>query len=329
MDLETIHQSAPFIAPVGGGTQRPVWSVMIPTYNCAFYLRQTLESVLKQDPGQGIMQIQVVDNCSTEDDPEAVVDEVGAGRVAFYRNPRNLGAVGNFNSCISLSQGQLVHILHGDDYVLPDFYRRIEEMARKYPAFALFASRSFIVDAEGTIGSVTQRLPELENGGHLIDSFYYGTPIQTPGVVVRRSFYEMHGGFMQELIHTADCEMWTRTIATDGGVILPDVLACYRFFASNDSNRLARTAENLLDVERLGKMFAERYAGFDKRKALYQICSQAIRQSERFVIKGDAEAAKANLNFWKARASINMRLRRQVSLTRTFTRKLFAHILGD
>ena len=31
-------------APVPEGTQRPRWSVMIPTYNCAGFLRETLAS---------------------------------------------------------------------------------------------------------------------------------------------------------------------------------------------------------------------------------------------------------------------------------------------
>ena len=38
---------------------RPLWSVMIPTFHCARFLRQTLESVLSQDPGPDVMQIEV------------------------------------------------------------------------------------------------------------------------------------------------------------------------------------------------------------------------------------------------------------------------------
>ena len=46
------------------------------------------------------MQIEVVDDYSTSDDPDAVVAEVGDGRVAFHRNPRNLGATETFNVCL-------------------------------------------------------------------------------------------------------------------------------------------------------------------------------------------------------------------------------------
>jgi cellulose synthase/poly-beta-1,6-N-acetylglucosamine synthase-like glycosyltransferase len=71
----------PPIAPVPEGTPRPFWSVMIPAYNCDEYLRRTLASVLEQDPGPGDMQIEVVDDCSTQGDPAAVVREVGRGRL--------------------------------------------------------------------------------------------------------------------------------------------------------------------------------------------------------------------------------------------------------
>jgi GT2 family glycosyltransferase len=75
----------PQITPVPEGVHRPFWSVMIPTYNCANYLAQTLESVLAQDPGPERMQIEVIDDCSTKDDPEAVVREIGKGRVSFLQ----------------------------------------------------------------------------------------------------------------------------------------------------------------------------------------------------------------------------------------------------
>ena len=55
------------IAPLPQEAARPKWSVMIPAYNCARFLAATLESVLAQDPGPAQMQIEVVDDCSSDD----------------------------------------------------------------------------------------------------------------------------------------------------------------------------------------------------------------------------------------------------------------------
>ncbi len=71
----TTSSSYPSVDPVSQETVRPFWSVMIPTFNCAAYLAQTLRSVLSQDPGPQEMQIEVIDDVSTRDDPEAVVRE--------------------------------------------------------------------------------------------------------------------------------------------------------------------------------------------------------------------------------------------------------------
>lgn len=77
------HPYRATIPPVPDGTPRPLWSVMIPTYNCAKYLRETLASVLVQDPGPDVMQIEVVDDHSTKDDPEAVVKELAGDRYTY------------------------------------------------------------------------------------------------------------------------------------------------------------------------------------------------------------------------------------------------------
>src|SRR5262249_8378351 len=146
------------------GARRPLWSVMIPTFNCAQYLVQCLESVLAEDPGTDTMHIEVVDDCSTTDDPEAVVKKVGRGRVLFHRKNRNEGATQNFNTCVKRSLGHLVHILHGDDWILPGFYSCIANMAKANPNTSFFACRSFLVSEEGLIVAVEKRLPELEKG---------------------------------------------------------------------------------------------------------------------------------------------------------------------
>ncbi|MDE2181065.1 MAG: glycosyltransferase [candidate division NC10 bacterium] len=305
------EKNIPTIEPVPTGVARPMWSVMIPTYNCARYLRQTLESVLAQDQGSDQMQIEVVDDCSI-DDPEAVVREVRNGRVDFYCKNANDGATNNFNTCIQRSRGHLVHILHGDDFVLPGFYKRLGAIAEARRDMSLIASRSFFVDAEGIILAVTERLCELEAGSREVNSFFYGTPIQTPGVVVRRTFYERYGGFLPILVHAADCEMWARVISSAGGLVIPEVLACYRSFTTNDSGRLARSGENLRDLARLNEIFAGQYSTFDREKAARRIYGIAWGQAQHFLQRGDREAANANFRYWKHCAPFTLRGRRRI-----------------
>jgi glycosyltransferase involved in cell wall biosynthesis len=105
------------IWPISGEGQRPIWSVMIPVYNRVKYLRQALESVLSQGHRQDEMQIEVVDDCSANNVVEPVVKGICSDMISFYRQPRRVGLVSNWNTCIERARGHLVHILHDDDFV--------------------------------------------------------------------------------------------------------------------------------------------------------------------------------------------------------------------
>jgi len=296
--IELVALTPPPIDPVSEGGARPLWSVMIPTFNCAKFLRQTLESVLAQDPGPEKMQIEVVDDCSTKDDPEAVVRETGHGRVAFYRKPKNEGAILNFNTFIQRSRGQLIHILHGDDYVLPGFYPKLTGLAEKHSDISAFFVRCLIVDEAGGLDRISDRIPQLAQPTYSPGELFYRNEIRTPGIVIRRQFYEKHGGFIVPLVHVADWEMLVRAITLGGGVWLNELLAAYRSFASNDTGRLARTGENLRDFLRYARIMAARFDHFDSARFRAVVAQGANAQYHRFASAGDLEAARANYNVW-------------------------------
>src|SRR5437764_10521408 len=154
--------TSPQIMPVPVGVERPHWSVMIPTFNRTTYLRRTLESVLAQDPGSEQMQIEVVDDCSTVDDPGPVVRAIAGGRVGVSRNSQNLGLMRNLNRCIERARGHLVHILHSDDYVEQTFYSVIGDLAARHADCAFLASRVFDVSETGVIIGVSHRVKWME-----------------------------------------------------------------------------------------------------------------------------------------------------------------------
>ncbi|MDF3056766.1 MAG: glycosyl transferase family 2 [Rariglobus sp.] len=290
--------TAPPISSLPEGTVRPRWSVMIPTFNCANYLRDTLASVLAQAPGPEDMQIEVIDDCSTKDDPAAVVRALSPnGRVVFYRQPANGGAIANFNTCIARSRGHLVHILHGDDTVEPDFYRHMSELAELHPRTGLFACRALIIDQQDAVTSVSA---DYQSEGLQTDAtlLWYENPITTPTVVVRRSFYETQGGFNPSYPHVADWDMWWRAVQAGGLVLSRRPLARYRVHAGNDTSRLARTAENLEDYLRLAQKIAATEPGYDARELRSRLSERALGQALSFSRLDQKEAELANRRFF-------------------------------
>lgn len=292
----------PRIEPVAPGEERPFWSVMIPAYNSSPYLARAIESVLAQDLGAARMQIEVVDNCSTKDDPAALVRHIGRGRVQFTKNSRNLGMVGNFNKCIQRSRGHLVHILHGDDFVLDEYYEEVEKCAVRFPDAALIASRVFFCDEHDVIDFVSGRVLTHENKPSTnLTQFWLHNPLQCAGVAVRRSFYETYGGFRQELTYAPDWEMWIRAVSRGSGIVLPHVLAAYRAFNGNQTQLLKRTAANLVDLERFSALISSSYGAYPVAQARNTLIEMAKQQEGRFAATGDHEAALANRRFWQQR----------------------------
>lgn len=308
--------SAPPIEPLASAVARPTWSVMIPTYNCAQYLGEAIKSVLAADVPTEHMQIEVVDDYSTKDDPEAVVREVGGGRVAFHRQAENVGLSNNFNTCIRRSRGHLVHILHGDDRVAAGFYERVGAAFTCWTDAAAVFTRTFIIDEVGALEGLSDRIPEAE-ARPTRDArwMYYRNPLYTPSVVVRRDFYERHGGFRPELSHVADWDVWARAITSGGGVALNEPLADYRMFGANHTSQLLRSGGNFQDQQRLGEIFGQSgYPGFDARRFRGEMARYALRQSRRFQLEGDAEAARQNRGIWRQLATPAERVKQGVAL---------------
>jgi glycosyltransferase involved in cell wall biosynthesis len=296
-------------------SERPLISVMIPTYNCAKYLIKTLESVLSQDLGEKYMEIEVVDDCSTLDDPELIVKQYGKGRVSFYKKEINQGATENFNTCIKRSRGSLIHILHGDDYILPSFYESVVTEFENDINLGICITRSLIVDENDELIDISPRVVFHNDNSFL----FYTNPIRTPSVVVRRSIYEKFGGFIPALIHTSDWEMWIRVIFNSKGTFINKPLVGYRYFPSNDTGRLASTGGNLLDYLRMGSILQEKFKAFDFKRFHKNVVRMAINQAKMFKDLGNEVSYKMNLQLYK-------QLRKELSIFE-YVKELFKNYL--
>jgi glycosyltransferase involved in cell wall biosynthesis len=194
--MQRIPDSPPQIRPVLDAEPRPVWSVMIPAYNCANYLIEAINSVLQQDPGQDIMQIEVVDDCSTDADVEELVKKVGKGRVGYFRQLKNVGSLRNFETCIKRSRGKFIHLLHGDDRVKKGYYIGITSLFTEFPeAGAAFCAWEHI-DSDGKF---THKSRIEMNKPGILDNWLYKLAehprLQYVAMTVKREVYEALGSF--------------------------------------------------------------------------------------------------------------------------------------
>ncbi|MBC5825230.1 MAG: glycosyltransferase [Candidatus Eremiobacteraeota bacterium] len=95
----------------------PRVSVIIPTYNCARYLGQAIESVLNQTYAAKYVELIVVNDGSTDDTDEVI--RPYRSRMTYITQP-NRGISGGRNGGVKVATGDYVAFLDADDYWLPE-----------------------------------------------------------------------------------------------------------------------------------------------------------------------------------------------------------------
>lgn len=91
-------------------------SVIMPSYNTALYIGETIQSVLNQTYQN--WEIIIVDDCST-DNTDEVVASIKDERIKYFRNEKNSGAAVSRNRALREAKGRWIAFLDSDDLWMP------------------------------------------------------------------------------------------------------------------------------------------------------------------------------------------------------------------
>ncbi len=110
----------------------PLVSVIVPIYNTEKYLRECLDSIVKQTLEE--IEIICVDDGST-DNSRAIIKEYCKKdpRIVFV-SQENQGVSVARNAGVSVAQGKYIHFVDSDDWIDPDIYQQFVENAEKHKA---------------------------------------------------------------------------------------------------------------------------------------------------------------------------------------------------
>ena len=99
-------------------------TIMIPTYNQATFIKQTIASALEQDYVN--LEVIVADDCSTDNTTDIMKEYILDSRFKYIKNRKNLGRVLNYkNTLCEHATGKYVLNLDGDDWLIePTFISR-------------------------------------------------------------------------------------------------------------------------------------------------------------------------------------------------------------
>lgn len=203
-------------------------SVVIPNYNYAHYLRETIDSVLAQTYPN--IEIIVVDDGSKDGSKEVLSSYGDKVRTIFQQNQ---GVSAARNNGVAASEGEFVAFLDADDAWLPTKVEKQVTRFREDPKLGLVHvgvdeidadGRSLVLRLEGVEGKVCTTLLMLKREGVLGGG---------SGMMVRRCVFEEVGGFDLRLSTSADWDLAYRVSELYEVGFVAEILLKYRVHNSN------------------------------------------------------------------------------------------------
>ncbi|HLO14348.1 MAG TPA: glycosyltransferase family 2 protein [Anaerolineales bacterium] len=186
------------------------FSVIIPLFNKALYIRRALGSVLAQTVQD--FEVVVVDDGSIDGSADLVRE---------YTDPRirligqaNAGASAARNRGIAESKADLIAFLDADDQWNRDFLEQISFLTAKYPAAGLFATSYRMFNGVDTQYPQIRNLAISEGGHGILDNYLKAmlgpAPFYTSSTVVRKEIVQRMGGFPIGVALGEDLDTWLR-----------------------------------------------------------------------------------------------------------------------
>lgn len=154
---------------------KPVISVLIPVYNGAAYLEESIKSVINQTT-EIEHEILIVDDQSTDNSVEiAKRYEEAHDHVRLIINEQNLGLVGNWNACIKQSKGAWLKFHFQDDILDKTCLQHVYAAAVNHQVNFVLSDRNYLFgenvpDKTKQVFHNLVRLSDLVGSSQLINS---------------------------------------------------------------------------------------------------------------------------------------------------------------
>jgi glycosyltransferase involved in cell wall biosynthesis len=270
----------------------PSISIVTPVWNGLPYIKECIDSVLKQDFQD--WELLVSDNGSS-DGTIAYLDTLKDSRIQVFKQQKNLGIMGNVNFLFSRATAPITQILCADDYLIEA--DSISEILKYWNTaspeigFVTFnhswESKNMILNMDALI------TPEvIPKGSADIWYFIFGNISgNLSNVSIRTYLVSAIGNFSENIPSAGDFEFWSRAARSVSMGIQRKFVTYVRRHDKEASNYLALKgevfAEHILIYERLIQALLPFY---DKGQLIdffnYEICSFHYRNAFKAAMNG-------------------------------------------
>ena len=225
--------------------EKPAVSIIIPNYNTAQYIAETLDSVFAQTFTD--YEIIVVDDGAPDTDDLKAALEPYLDRIIFIEKSENSGTSTTRNLAAGHARADILAFLDADDIWQPAFledvltFKRAGQYDMAYADAETFGVRHAVASdflaVNPSQGDITRSL--LVGGKcHILPS----------GSLIDASAFRMVGGFDPRLRYVIDWEMWIRIAAASIVIYIPEPLASYRVHPGAETHRLRGAGEIVPDL---------------------------------------------------------------------------------
>jgi len=261
-------------------------SVVLPVYNGERYLREAIESVLRQSLSD--FTLYICDDASNDHSRE-IIRSFQDERIIFLTNETNAGLFPTLNKLVQCASSPLVKLWAQDDLMMPTCLEEMVALHRRLPSLAMSYCAYDEIDTEGNLIKLTKwdNTPE-EISPSLATQimFYYGSITgNISNVLLNTVVLEKIGYFREDMKVSGDFEMWVRIceqhyigrvkkalifLRSHEGQFSRQNTSILEFAYENESIR--ETLASRLDPKEKG--FAIRY---EKRNHYVNLCHLALR----------------------------------------------------
>ena len=192
-------------------------SIIMPSYNTARYIADSIRSVQAQTYGN--WELLIVDDCSTDDTDGAVAPFLADGRIRYLKNAVNSGAAVSRNYALREAKGRWIAFLDSDDLWFPEKLER--QLACMEETGCHFSYTDYRVCLNGQLQPYAVIGPDVVTRRKMRDYCYFSTIT----VIYDREYV----GLIQiaPIRKNNDYAMWLQIIEKTPCYRFPEVLSCY------------------------------------------------------------------------------------------------------
>jgi glycosyltransferase involved in cell wall biosynthesis len=221
--------------------ERPLVSIVVPSFNQGKFIAETLKSCLEQCYRP--IEILVQDGGSA-DDTISVLRSLDAPELSWISEPDE-GVVDAVNKGLRRARGQILSILSSDDmFVSGAIVAAVEALFHNPPVCLVYGDVQLIDEQSRATGADIQGPFDL--------AMYFGRLmyVPQPGTFFTRDALEAVGGWRAEFSYAADADFWLRIALRFSVQKLNQVMARYRYHPLQRDRQRASIAR---DWERMAR----------------------------------------------------------------------------